>query len=1003
MLALIALGLPALAFAPTSTGFAERAPARLVPFHVERQRDLAQQAGWQRFIDGDGAGWQARFDEHTGLPLSAWGPPIALGALTDGVAVEAAIVDLLSRSPDLVGVPLDQLSLQSIARDDARGAWTVQLVQVAPAGFDLTDDRVRGSHPLDPDRVLDPYGTGGGLVDDKPGFAPALTADGVPVEGATVKLRVVHDRLVWLSARTQPRATGTLGAPALSAADAVAVVDTDGPLPDASHDLVGTRLLLMPLDLLGQGSVDRLVYEVRTRTADPAGLWVSYVDAADGRLLAAHNLVRYVSGTVSGTHDTRTVDGDFSDSPLVELTLTGDAEGDSTTTDASDGSYDLPDSTTVSAALSGSMVTVYNQTGDEAAVSFDGDFLWTDEDATQAEIDSYVFINQIYDWKDTYAPEVSYSRIRSNVNLNSSCNAYFDGSVNFYKAGGSCNNTGRIADVEYHEWGHGFHYYSLESGTFDGSVSEGIGDFTGALQTGDYRVGPYFYTSGGYIRELQTDYAYPDDVTGEVHADGLIYAGAMWDLWQRLNEDLGEDEGYAVINQIFKDMIKLGPDIPESYDAAILADDDNGDLDDGTPHQCAIIETFAPHGLGPSGGGGLLALSHSPLANQAPGADGYAVSADLLNLAPDCVDFEVSSAVVRYSVDGGVTWQDAALSAGATSVEGSIPAQPVGTIVQYYIDADTTDGTQVSVPAGRFINPFTFVVGDLVELYCEDFEATDGGYEHALLEGEDQLGADDWIWASPGGYADDPTEAASGSYIWGNDLGGGNYNGEYQPDKHNRLWTPEIDVSGYDTVVLQYNRWLAVEDGYWDTAQIVQLDDPESIDDYVVLWENYGSPGGRSVDYSEHTRDEQWTPHTLQVEVPESGQLRVGWDIISDAGLELGGWNIDDVCVYALLDTTGGDTGGGDTGEPAGDGGSAGSDGGSAGDGGSSSGGDTGLLGDDTGSSSAGDGGSSADDTGGSGEQKGGCGCASTPANPAPALGLASFLLGLVGLRRRRR
>ncbi|RME25064.1 MAG: hypothetical protein D6798_09780, partial [Deltaproteobacteria bacterium] len=936
------------------------------------------------------------FDEHTGLPLSAWGPPIALGSLESGAQVEAALVAFLSRHPDLVGVPLDQLALQTIARDEGRDAWTVQLVQVAPAGFDLADPRVRGDHPLDPDAVLDPYGTGGGLVDDQPSFAPLLAAEGVAVEGAVARFRVVSDRLVWFSARTRPQASEPVGAPALSAADAVAVVQADGPVPEVEHALVGTRLLVMPLDLLGAGFQDRLVYEVRTRTTTPAGLWVSYVDAGTGRFLAAHNLVRYVSGTVTGTHDTRTVDGDFSDSPLVELRLTGDVDGDTTTTDATDGSYDLPDSSTVSAALSGTMVQVYNQSGAEAAVSFSGDFLWTDEDATQAEIDSYVFINQVYDWKDAHAPEVTYNRIRSNVNINSSCNAYFDGSVNFYKAGGSCNNTGRIADVEYHEWGHGFHYYSLESGSFDGSVSEGIGDFVAALQTGDYRIGPYFYTSGGYIRELETDRSYPDDVTGEVHSDGLIYAGAMWDLWQRLVSDLGEEEGYAVTSRIFKDMIKLGPDIAESYDAAILADDDNGDLSDGTPHQCAIIESFAAHGLGPSGGGSLLALSHEPLANQPPGASGYPVAADLLNLAPDCLDFEVSSAVVRYSVDGGVTWEEAPLTAGSDAVEGSIPAQPAGTIVQYYIEADTPDGSQVSVPSGRFINPFTFVVGDLVELYCEDFESDDGGYEHALLEGVDQVGADDWIWASPAGYADDPTEAASGVYVWGNDLGGGNYNGEYQPDKHNRLWTPPIDVSGYDTVFLQYNRWLAVEDGYWDTAQVVQLDDPESVDDYLVLWENYASPGGRSVDHSEHTRDEQWTPHTLQVEVPETGQLRVGWDIISDAGLEMGGWNIDDVCVYALLDTPVGDTGG-DTGGPAGDGGASGGDGGSA-DGGV----DTGVTGSDTGGSASVDGGSAADDGEWAVEPAGGCACShAAPTRPA-WWSIGALLVGLVGVRRRR-
>ena len=54
-------------------------------------------------------------------------------------------------------------------------------------------------------------------------------------------------------------------------------------------------------------------------------------------------------------------------------------------------------------------------------------------------------------------------KITSTVNINDSCNAYYDGNVNFFQKGGGCNNTGRIADVNYHEWGHGVHYSAAGS------------------------------------------------------------------------------------------------------------------------------------------------------------------------------------------------------------------------------------------------------------------------------------------------------------------------------------------------------------------------------------------------------------------------------------------------------------------------------------------------------------------------------------------------------------
>ena len=109
-------------------------------------------------------------------------------------------------------------------------------------------------------------------------------------------------------------------------------------------------------------------------------------------------------------------------------------------------------------------ISVYNEDGPEASLSWDTDFVtWTADDATQAELDTFVFLEQVIDWGDIYANDIGYIQNGMNafVNINSTCNAYFDGDVNFYTAGSGCNNTARIADVNFHEWGHGFHYYNL--------------------------------------------------------------------------------------------------------------------------------------------------------------------------------------------------------------------------------------------------------------------------------------------------------------------------------------------------------------------------------------------------------------------------------------------------------------------------------------------------------------------------------------------------------------
>src|SRR6185436_17493488 len=50
------------------------------------------------------------------------------------------------------------------------------------------------------------------------------------------------------------------------------------------------------------------------------------------------------------------------------------------------------------------------------------------------------------------------NRLTTNVNIVNTCNAFWSPSaqnINFYRSGGGCRNTGEIAGVFDHEWGHG--------------------------------------------------------------------------------------------------------------------------------------------------------------------------------------------------------------------------------------------------------------------------------------------------------------------------------------------------------------------------------------------------------------------------------------------------------------------------------------------------------------------------------------------------------------------
>ena len=135
----------------------------------------------------------------------------------------------------------------------------------------------------------------------------------------------------------------------------------------------------------------------------------------------------------------------------------------------------------------------------------------------------------------------------------------------------------------------------------------------------------------------------------------------------------------------------------------------------------------------------------------------------------------------------------------------------------------------------------------------------------------------------------DPDFAASGEVVWGNDLGDGEYNGAYQDDRHNQLTSDVYDTAHYEGVFLQYMRWLTVEDGFFDVARITA--------DGEEVWSNWNSGQEQAGD---HHLDDRWEPHAVALNGQgDDGELQIAWEIQSDPGLFFGGWNIDQVCIYA--------------------------------------------------------------------------------------------------------
>ncbi len=162
------------------------------------------------------------------------------------------------------------------------------------------------------------------------------------------------------------------------------------------------------------------------------------------------------------------------------------------------------------------------------------------------------------------------------------------------------------ADIVYHEYGHGLTWRMIGSmsGKLAGAIGEGAADVNAFLNNGDDRIGEY--SAGSSIGIRRYPYSnYPltySAVTGAgVHADGEIYAGAMWRVLQNyLAAGLTAEDVY----HDFVNGMNFTPASPAYEDMR------DGMLQSaaGTARTCLIWKGFAASGIG-LGADGRLANS----------------------------------------------------------------------------------------------------------------------------------------------------------------------------------------------------------------------------------------------------------------------------------------------------------------------------------------------------------------------------------------------------------
>jgi fibronectin type 3 domain-containing protein len=451
----------------------------------------AMQNGWEAFRMGAPGEWQAEIDQRSGRLEYAEGGGIpwvpgrgnslgheSIAAYSRTGAIDLATMEATARAflpgvADMMGVDRAQLVLnQGRSGQPASHVWFVD--------FDVV-------------------------------------RDGLVIEGARVVFRVNNGNLIQFGTENLPAADAKVPARRFTRAQAREALGSylGGFEPGDSWVDRGS-LHLLPVNVndegaaagyrFGQGRGLALVWQFSFHREGQIGTWLGRVDATSGEVMEFYDANEYGSAT-GGTYPTDS----HASEPVRPLPFTNVATGVYTN------SAGLFSGTTGTTTLNGQYVRISDSCGSISkaadangliALGTSGGTDCTTPGSggagnTHASRTQFYAVNRAKEVGRGWLPSNSWlnAQLTVNVNLNQTCNAYWNGSsINFFRSGGGCGNTGELPGVSLHEYGHGLDSNDGNSSSTDNGTGETYGDFTAALATHSSCVGNGFLTSncGGY-------------------------------------------------------------------------------------------------------------------------------------------------------------------------------------------------------------------------------------------------------------------------------------------------------------------------------------------------------------------------------------------------------------------------------------------------------------------------------------------------------------------------
>jgi Zn-dependent metalloprotease len=753
---------------------------------AELQTELRNKANWQNFVQQNGT-WYVIFNEENSRPHRAFGKPIP----AFGVDGKSRALNFIGSHLQAFNIPAAELNFVSAQKSE--NYEYVNFTQVHN-GLNVLNSR----------------------------FTVKLTHSGsVVLFGADV--------FTDITVSTNP-----------SISESEALIKAKENLEGTITNIVsGNELSILPVPQFKR-NVYKLVYEFLIETTDASGTPAKYktlVDAATGEVVMRKNLVSHfhptpggaeanVTGTLYTTHNYNP----SSVNPLVNLKVTQgvnvsytDASGNvtglntGTTTFELEGLWSSVRTNGVTPSFDATLVNGAN------AISFDSD-------ANIRELSAYYHVNIVHDYMKTFYTSFTDmdNALETNVDLTTdNCNAFYDGSsINFYAAANGCASFAQIGDVVYHEYGHGIndkYYQSIGAFFQNGAMGEGYADVwaLGITQTGVLGIGNSSTDATSFIRRYdQEPMVYPQDISGEVHNDGEIIAGAWWDLGVNLGN---VQQMMALYAETFNGAI-TGPDGDEGQVyvdiliEALTTDDAVGnggdnDITNGTPNDLDIVNAFDRHGI--------TLLSNATLNHNAITANNGSTPIDINATISLQYPWALENALLFYKVNRNGAWTSAPLAnTGGNNYTAQIPAQSLGTLIAYYLALENLNGVLSSVlPIAAEVDPYPntpyFILNGFKLEHTEDFDNTQGDWTEGL--NSDNNGTGSWVIDVPiGSFSDgnivqtdeQTTPGGIACALTGNASSTSAGVGESDVDDgHTTLVSPVFDLTGYTNPLFSFMKW----------------------------------------------------------------------------------------------------------------------------------------------------------------------------------------------------